>query len=379
MALTEEEFEEMLPDYLKESTNDIHARMIKNAPEGISTVEGDLFWDNTRPVAEEISRFKKLSLKAILKLGTTQTTSGKWLDLKGEVDGIPRKDGSAAIQKIEIKATEGTRISAGRVVCTVGSEEDKPIEFMVQDTVVVDSTGIATVESECMQIGTIGNVAPGNIKMFTQPIDGVMSVSNIEIVKDGVEVESDESYLNRILENASNPPTSANDAHYEKWCKEYPGIEDCKIISCWDGNGTVKAIVVADGHKAAKDELVQELHDYIDPYPRQGKAQAPIGAEFTAVSCKEKAINIKVNLQLADGYVLNNCKEELIDSLDKYLKKLPFKTTKYISIARIGNLVLNVPGVIDYSELYLNNSTANCNLLEDEIAVSGTIELGVIS
>ena len=102
MALTEEEFEEMLPDYLKESTNDIHARMIKNAPEGISTVEGDLFWDNTRPVAEEISRFKKLSLKTILKLGTTQTTSGKWLDLKGEVDGITRKDGSAAIQKIEI-------------------------------------------------------------------------------------------------------------------------------------------------------------------------------------------------------------------------------------------------------------------------------------
>lgn len=379
MALTEEEFEEIIPDYLKESVNDIHARMIANAPNNISTIEGDMFWDNSRPVAEEIARFKKISLKAILKLGTTQTTSGKWLDLKGEVDGIPRKDGSAAIQKIEIKAAEGTRISAGRVVCTVGTEEEKSIEFVVQDTVVVDSTGIATVEAECMQIGTIGNVAPGNIKMFTKPIVGVISVTNVEIIREGVNIESDSSYLKRILENASNPPTSANDAHYEKWCKEYPGVSDCKIISCWDGNGTVKAIIVAEGHKAAKDELVQELHDYIDPYPKKGKAQAPIGAELTVVSCKEKAMNIKVNLQLADGYVLNNCKVEFSKALDEYLKQLPFKTTKYISIARIGNLILGIPGVIDYSDLYLNSSTSNCNLLEDELAVSGTIELGVIS
>ncbi len=117
--------DEYLPEYFKETADDIHSRMLREAPEGINTIEGDIFWSATRPCALEIVKAKKVALLQVLKLGILQTTTGKFLDLKGEADGIPRKDGSATIQKIEIKAAEGTRISAGRVVCTVGTEEEK--------------------------------------------------------------------------------------------------------------------------------------------------------------------------------------------------------------------------------------------------------------
>lgn len=35
-------YELQIPDYLTESADDIHARMIKEAPKGINTVEGDI-------------------------------------------------------------------------------------------------------------------------------------------------------------------------------------------------------------------------------------------------------------------------------------------------------------------------------------------------
>ncbi len=145
-----------------------------------------------------------------------------------------------------------------------------------------------------------------------------------------------------------------------------------------DGDGTVKIIIVADGHKAATKELVNEVNNYIDPYPKMGKGQAPIGAELTVVSCIEKAINIKVKLQLSDGYILNICKEKFGVMLDTELKEMPFKTTKYISIAQLGRLILDIPGVIDYTDLYLNESVSNCILAEDEIAVKGILELEAI-
>lgn len=367
-----------LPDYLKETSEDVLKRAISNAPSNINTMEGDIFWNSVKPFSEEIAKFRRVSLLQILKLGITQTATGKFLDLKGEAEGIPRKKGSAAIHKIKISAKEGTRISAGRVVCTTRTEDQAAIEFLVQNTAIVDDSEIAIIEVECTEIGTIGNVAIGNINMFSQNINGIISIENIEIIKFGVDDELDGDYLERILENASNTPSSANDAHYEKWAKECTGVSECKVIPQWDGDGTVKIIIVADGHKAATKELVNEVNNYIDPYPKMGKGQAPIGAELTVVSCIEKAINIKVKLQLSDGYILNICKEKFGVMLDTELKEMPFKTTKYISIAQLGRLILDIPGVIDYTDLYLNESVSNCILAEDEIAVKGILELEAI-
>lgn len=187
-----------LPDYLKETSEDVLKRAISNAPSNINTMEGDIFWNSVKPFSEEIAKFRRVSLLQILKLGITQTATGKFLDLKGEAEGIPRKKGSAAIHKIKVSAKEGTRISAGRVVCTTRSEDQAAIEFLVQNTVIVDDSEIAIIEVECTEIGTIGNVAIGNINMFSQNINGIISIENIEIIKFGVDDESDEDYLERI-------------------------------------------------------------------------------------------------------------------------------------------------------------------------------------
>lgn len=371
-----------LPDFFKETADDIHKRMIDEAPENISTLEGDIFWSATRPVAEEIAKAKKLALLQVLKMGITQTATGEFLNLKGEADGIPRKLGEPAIQKILFIGTEGTIISAGRIVSTVSDEDNQAIQFLILETVTIDSSGTATTTAECLKSGKIGNVAEGNIKILTRNINGVKQITNTEIVKQGIDDESDESYLSRILENAQNPPTSANIAHYKKWSKECTGVSDCKVYPLWDksngknGNGTVKVVIVADGNKSASDELVRKVKTYIDPYPEgEGRGQAPIGSTVTVVSCTEKEINITANISAATGYTKEMIQNNFKNALTEYLSKLSFDTTTYISLARIGNVLLSIDGVIDYSDLNINGSSTNIALSSEEIAVTGTVEI----
>lgn len=373
-----------LPDFFKETADDIHKRMIDEAPENISTLEGDIFWSATRPVAEEIAKAKKLALLQVLKMGITQTATGEFLNLKGEADGIPRKLGEPAVQKILFIGTEGTKINAGRIVSTVSDEDNQAIQFLILETVTIDSSGTATTTAECLKSGKIGNVSEGNIKILTRNINGVKQITNTEIVKQGIDDESDESYLGRILENAQNPPTSANIAHYKKWSKECTGVSDCKVYPLWDksngknGNGTVKVVIVADGNKSASDELVRKVKTYIDPYPEgEGRGQAPIGSTVTVVSCTEKEINITANISAATGYTKEMIQSNFKNALTEYLSKLSFDTTTYISLARIGNVLLSIDGVIDYSDLNINGSSTNIALSSEEIAVTGTVEIEV--
>lgn len=49
----------------------------------------------------------------------------------------------------------------------------------------------------------------------------------------------------------------------------------------------------------------------------------------------------------------------------------------YVSLARVGNLLLGTDGVEDYSGLLLNGVSGNMALTEEEIAVTGTVTLEV--
>ena len=380
-----ESISKLLPEYFEETADIIHKRMLEEAPDGISTIEGGLFWSATRGCAKEIAAAKRLNLIQTLSRGITQTAKDGFLDLQGEADGIPRKDGEKAIQKLLFIGKEGTRISAGRIVSTESDDDNESIQFMVLETVTIGPEGTVYANAECLTEGKIGNVIPGAIKILNKSIDGVKQVTNTEIVKEGVDKESDADYLERILDNAANPPSSGNIAHYKKWAKECIGVKACKVIPLWDknngrdGRGTVKVIIVADGNKAATDELVQEVKTYIDPYPEgTGSGQAPIGSTATIISATETKLNINTNIVLSTGYTIDMIKDSFNTNLSEYLSELNFEKTTYISYARIGNVLLDTEGVLDYSNLEINGADANVSLGNEEIAVTGDIVLGEV-
>ena len=48
----------------------------------------------------------------------------------------------------------------------------------------------------------------------------------------------------------------------------------------------------------------------------------------------------------------------------------------YISFAKVGNIIIDSTGVLDYSDLKINDGTSNILIEDDEVAVLGGVTIG---
>lgn len=371
-----------IPEEYKMTVDEVHKIMLQDAPEGISTIEGDIVWNNTRPTAEESARLRNLVSKQILLQSFAQTATGKFLDMIGEPAGIDRKQGDYALQKIRISGVPGTEIQVGRTVSTKADENNEAISFIIQYTVGIGSEGYVDVDAECIEIGEKGNVELGTINILTRNINGITSIENIELVKKGVNKESDDSYRERIIENGRYPGRSANQYHYKKWAKEIDGIKYCKVFPLWDksnglnGNGTVKLVLADEYNLPVTDEKVKEVKNYIDPYPEgTGAGQAPVNAIVTVKSCVSKLINIASKITLYDGYILSEVQKQFEINLKEYFSNKSLEENKKVSYARVVNVLLTTEGVDEYVDPLMNDGTSNIILDDEEVAAVGNISL----
>ena len=55
----------------------------------------------------------------------------------------------------------------------------------------------------------------------------------------------------------------------------------------------------------------------------------------------------------------------------EYFRKTAFKDD-YLSYAKLGNILLNIKGVTDYSEFKVNNGQSNIVLNEEDVPTFGT-------
>ena len=78
------------------------------------------------------------------------------------------------------------------------------------------------------------------------------------------------------------------------------------------------------------------------------------------------------SLYLASGYTSAG----ITEYIEAYLKSIAFKQN-YVSTGRIGNAILDAPGVIDYADLMVNGGTANITVPEKSVAVLGTVNVNV--
>ncbi|GAA0735751.1 baseplate J/gp47 family protein [Clostridium oceanicum] len=361
--------EDFIPDYLKEDADTIHERMLEKAPSGVSTIEGDFFWDITRPVAEEIGEYTQLKLIHDIQLPFVKYSYGQYLQSKGEEEGVFIKPAVKASGNVQIKGTNGTIIKKGKIVGTTATEEVESIEFEVVESNEIDESGVVDVKVQCLKAGTIGNVCKGSINVLMSPIAGIKSIINLEDFTSGIDIEKDVDLKQRILEKKQKPITSGNKYHYDKWAKEIEGVGDSKVFPLWKGPGTVKVVIVNSNKRSPDKNLIEKVFKHIEE-------NRPIGTTVTVTGAVEKDIKVNAKILLASGFNIGGIQAEFIKLLDNYLKTISFKTT-YISIARVGSLLLSTPGVLDYTELKINNSTANIGLENEEIPVLGTIELGV--
>jgi len=366
-----------LPEYLTDQTYEtILQRMLDTLPSDLDKSEGSFIWDALSPAAIELA-LAAIWAQEVLRRGFAGTTFGAYLDLRCEEHGITRRPAVKATGQVTFTGTPGTVIPAGTQVSTVGSEAAPAIFFVTKSDATIGAGGTVTVDIEAVEAGASGNVAAGTITMLAQPVAGVTAVTNAAATSGGTDTEDDESLLARLLAKVRNPGTSGNKADYINWALEVSGVSGVQVIPLWNGPGTVKVVLLGTDKKPASADVVQAVQNYIAPTSGTGEGKAPIGASVTVVAATPVNINVSATVVLTGTKTLEEVQAAFEKALDDYLASIAFASDPTVRYVKIGSLLLDMEGVQDYSNLLVNNGTANVVINLGEVPVRGTVTLGV--
>lgn len=334
-------------------------RLMVNIDDKYDKSEGSFFYDVEAPIAAELESVYA-EQEAILDEGFAVTATGVYLDRKVAEQGLTRKVAQASTTTVTITGAEGASIAVGALVAS-----DTIFYAVTTATTIAAGQTTMIVPVQCTIAGITGNVPIGAIKSFPATIAGLSTVTNVAAVTNGYAEETDSELRARYMEKIQAPATSGNKYHYAIWAKEVTGVGDAKVLPLWNGNGTVKVVIINSNKRAADSTLINNTAAYIDD-------NRPIGSTVTVVSAAELAINVSVTITLASGYELADVKATIESELTAYFASIAFKET-YVSYSRISSIILNTAGVFDHSSLLINNDTENIAIADTQVAVLGTV------
>lgn len=338
---------------------EIKARILSNTQIDADKREGSFLNNMASPNALEISNCYT-NQQGLHKMSFVKNGYFNYLDDKCEEWGICRKQGTKSVGEVIFEGENGTVISNGTMLYY-----NDLYYTVLNDADIMENQ--ATLVVEAVEVGKSYNLLANTELTLQEKINGVVRVYVKSDMTSGTDVEDDEMYRDRFLETIKKSYTSGNVAHYEKWATEVDGVGACKVYPLKNGNGTVEVVITNADMLGASGELINSVKANIEE-------NRPIGANVTVVSATEKLINVNANVNVASGYTIEEIELEFTEKLTKYLKEISFNTS-YVSVARLGNLLLDTLGVFDYAEFKVNNATNNIALSDTDVPKVGTITL----
>jgi uncharacterized phage protein gp47/JayE len=351
---------------MSDNRDAIQARLLSSVDDSYNKSSGEFIYDALKPVAIELES-GYIQIDGILDKAFADTATGKNLDRVVARVGTNRKLTTQSNGIVTINGIVGSSITKGELVKSDG------VNFKFTDTNIIPIGGTIDVNVQCTSYGTVGNVPIGAIKYFPKTLAGLQTVTNTSAFTNGYDEETDESLRVRYYAKVQAPVTSSNKNAYKNWALSITGVGGAKIKSLWNGNGTVKVIIINSNKRAADSILITSVKNYIDPNNGDGSGQADIGAICTVISATELAINITVTLTIDTNTIsLAQALVNIGTSITSYLSNIAFNQT-YVSYAQIGSIILGITGIEDYSNLKVNNGTANITIGDEQVAVIGGV------
>lgn len=326
--------------------------MLDRVPSDVDKREGSVIYDALAPCAYFLAQ-QNFQLDNFIDLVFPDTALGEYLDRAAEAYNVSRKPATNAVRKMTTSGSVeiGTRWGINNLVYVV-KEEKSETEYQV----------------ECETSGVIGNQYSGAM----QPISNITGITAElgDIITPGADEETDEALRERLYTKIRLPATSGNVYHYQQWALEVSGTGAAKVFPLADGPGTVTVLVV-DSDKKISSSLPETVAAYIETV-------RPIGASVTVKSPEAVTINVKAKIMRDGSKTLEDIQAAYKLAVDSFLRETVFATYR-ISHAKLGSLLLDIPGVEDFEGFLLNDGTGNVTIGEKQIPVTGTIELTEVS
>lgn len=355
--------------YEEITVESIKSRILARLSTDLQTREGSYTNDLISAVAAEIADAYH-SMDALVPSFYLDETSGPYIDLQAAVVGIVRKAGTKASCTIRFTGSDGASVPAGTPFFT-----DAGMEFRLKEDITIEN-GEASGELEAAEQGERYNIGAGEITQTLRNYTGISTYSNLAATG-GTDSESDASLLARYLARMQQAATSGNPYHYQQWAGSVEGVGVSRVISKWNGAGTVKVILTDPDEEPASSAAVTKCAAYIE-------TQRPIGAAVTVVAATATNLTVAAAVTIDGSTTKSAVQETFTAALKQYLSgavKAAYEKnldadldtisseTYTVSYNRISALLLSVPGVIDHTSLKVNNGTANISIAADAVPV----------
>lgn len=337
-------------------------RVVDSYPE-IDTREGSIIYNALAPAALELA-IMYTELDNARAESFVDTASREYILTNCEQMGMDIS---------QFEETYGTHKGLFNVEVPIGSRWNCDLyNYEVTEYIGVESDYHAY-KLLCETGGTAPNTTKGDLIAIEDIPDELSYAELTECLIEGENETSDDDIKTAYFEFVNSTATDGNINQYKRWCDEYEGIGNSKIIPLWNGANTVKVSILSASNRAASSELVQEFQAYLDPNTSgMGDGKAPIGAFVTVSTATELPINVTANITMKSGYTDTT---PINDAITKYLAEIAYEKS-IVAYMNIGAVILGVEGVDAISNLTVNGGTSDIVLSDEQIAVLGTTTWG---
>ena len=325
----------------------IKQRIFDNINIDIDKREGSFLSNMVSPLSEELAK-AYINMSDILSLGFIEDAFDTYLDKRVSEFGVYRKQGSKAIGEIKVEGKEGAIITNGTFI------KANDLYFTVLNDIELPTDNILYVEAN--EVGYKYNLLANTEFELVEKNDKVTKLVNEVDFSKGVDIESDEDLRKRFIKVVNNPSASGNKNHYEEWALEVNGVSRAIVYPLWNGNGTVKVMVVGNDNKPVLEDVRKNVEDHITE-------NMPIGCQLTVTTPTNLDAAIVATIELKEGYEIEEVKQEFEAKINEYLKSV----TNEFTYSKVYGLLANIIGIEDIGTLTINGGNSNITISEDKI------------
>lgn len=353
----------------------IERDMLAQVDPSLDTRQGSMIQTALGPVAWYLEGLY-MTLSQIQQNSNPDTAVGEALELLTAARNINRTQARAAVRQ----GTFNVEIPAGSQFKTINGADSL---VFTSGSLISSSAGSYVYQLTCNTPGSAGNSYTGALLPVTA-IAGLTSATIGTVITAGTDEETDDSLRNRYFLSFDTPAFGGNISSYRQTILALDGVGAVQVYPAWDGGGTVLCSILGDDLKPALPATVQEVQNYIcppeddeaSPSPN-GYGMAPIGAAVTITTGTELTLDITCNIEFAESVQngVETYQQEIEQKIQEYIDQVnsdwgnplisqavSYPLTVYVS--RISYAILQIPAVINVTNVKINGSSADLRLTE---------------
>lgn len=354
--------------YESQTYEAILARMIARVTAkypNLDNREGSLIFDALAPAALEMA-IMYTELDNVMRESFINTASREYIMVGCEQVGM---DVSL------FEASVGTHKGVFDVQVPIGSRWNCDLYNFVVTNYIGLEDGYHAYRMDCETAGTAPNNERGDLTPITDAPTNLTYARVTECLIEGENETSDADIRTAYFDYVNSVATDGNINQYYRWCNEYDGIGNAKVMPLWNGANTVKVSILNASNRKASDTLVAEFQEFLDPNTEgMGNGAAPIGAFVTVTTATEVPISVSASVKMKEGFSDTTSIET---ALHNHFSQIAYEKSN-VSYMTIGAVILSAEGVDYITDLQIAGGTSDITLGAEEIAVLGVTNWTVV-